>query len=329
MKVVELVAFGGPEQLQLVERPVPSVGTGEVRIRVEAVGVNFSDILMRLDRYAATPALPAVLGSEIAGIVEEIGPDVVDLAVGDRVVAALFATGNSMGGYAEQVVTSEQWVAPVPASVSLEQAAAALVTGLTARYLLDRSPVRGKTLLVTAAAGGVGSMLLQMARADGAHKVVAAAGGPDKCAFALSMGAHDVVDYLREDWADRLRDSMDGALFDIIFESTGGDVMRGAFNLLGNSAQMLIYGALNLHDFNLGVPQLGQMIFRNQSITGFALAPLLSPASFRHAVGRVLDMVGTGEVKVAIGARHPLAQAAQAHRAIEGRQSTGKTVLLP
>ena len=173
MKAVELHAFGGPEQLTLAERPEPAVGAGEVRILVKAIGVNFSDVLMRQDRYAATPTLPAVLGAEIAGIVDAIDPEVTHVAVGDRVVAALFATGNSIGGYAEQVVTRAEWVAPVPDAVPLDMAAASLVTGLTARYLLDRSPVRGKTVLITAAAGGVGSTLVQMAKAEGAARVIA------------------------------------------------------------------------------------------------------------------------------------------------------------
>lgn len=328
MKVVELHAFGGPEQLTLAERPEPAVGAGELRILVKAIGVNFSDILMRQDRYAATPALPAVLGAEIAGIVDAIGPEVTHVAVGDRVVAALFATGNSIGGYAEQVVTRADWVAPVPDAVPLDMAAASLVTGLTARYLLDRSPVRGKTVLITAAAGGVGSTLVQMAKAEGAARVIAAAGGEDKCAFAISLGADAAVDYLQPDWSEKLAQSLDGGALDIVFESSGGQITRDAFALLGASGELVIYGALNLHDFQLGVPQLGQMIFRNQSITGFALGPLLTPATFREQVARLHDLIGADDVTFPIAGRYPLSEAAEAHRLIESRQSKAKVVLV-
>lgn len=328
MKVIELHAFGGPEQLVVAERPEPAVGAGEVRILVKAIGVNFSDILMRQDRYAATPALPAVLGAEIAGIVDAIGPDVTDVAIGDRVVAALFATGNSIGGYAEQVVTQADWVAPVPDAVPLDMAAASLVTGLTARYLLDRSPVKGKTVLITAAAGGVGSTLVQMGRAEGTARLIAAAGGEDKCAFALSLGADLAVDYLQPDWAEKLTESLNGGALDIVFESSGGQITRDAFALLGASGELVIYGALNLHDFQLGVPQLGQMIFRNQSVTGFALGPLLTPDEFRRQVARLYDLIGSGGITLPVAGRYPLSEAAQAHSLIESRQSKGKVVLL-
>lgn len=328
MKVIELHAFGGPEQLVLAERPEPAVGAGEVRILVKAIGVNFSDILMRQDRYAATPVLPAVLGAEIAGIVDAIGPDVTDIAVGDRVVAALFATGNSIGGYAEQVVTQAEWVAPVPDAVPLDMAAASLVTGLTARYLLDRSPVRRKTVLITAAAGGVGSTLVQMAKAEGAARVIAAAGGEDKCAFALSLGADFAVDYLQPNWAEELAQNLGGGALDIVFESSGGEITRDAFALLGASGELVIYGALNLHDFQLGVPQLGQMIFRNQSVTGFALGPLLTPDEFRRQVARLYDLIGSGGMTLPVAGRYLLSEAAQAHSLIESRQSKGKVVLL-
>lgn len=328
MNVVELHAFGGPEQLTLVQRPVPAVGAGQVRILVKAVGVNFSDVLMRQDRYAATPELPAVLGSEIAGIVDEVGPGVTDIAVGDRVVAALFATGNHIGGYAEQVVTQAEWVAHVPDAVSFEAAAASLVTGLTARYLLDRSPVHGKTVLITAAAGGVGSMLVQMAKAEGAARVVAAAGGDEKCAFAISLGADAAFDYIKDDWSAQLARTLGDAALDIVFESSGGQITRDAFSQLGASAELVIYGALNLHDFQLGVPQLGQMIFRNQSVTGFALGPLLTPADFRQQAARLYDVIAAGGISLAIAGSYPLAEVAQAHKLIEMRATKGKIVLM-
>ena len=187
--------------LEVVERPTPTPGDGQVLVRVGAVGVNFYT-LMRQNRYAVTPELPAVPGTEVAGTVERLGEGVANLAVGARVAVPLFAAGAAVGGYTDYVVVEAGLAVPLPAALSFEVAVALLIQGLTALYLTRQISPKGKTILVNAAAGGVGSLLIQLARRAGAKTVIAAASTEEKLDFARSLGADAGVDYTRSDWVD-------------------------------------------------------------------------------------------------------------------------------
>jgi NADPH2:quinone reductase len=186
--------FSGPEVLELVEVPTPAPRRGEVLVRVRAAGVNFAETLMRQNLYAVTPELPFIPGSDVAGI----GSDVDGIALGERVVAPLFAAGRFHGGYAEYAVIDSAYVVPLPEDVSFAAAMALTVQGLTALHLLRRTDPKGKTVLVSAAAGGVGLLLFQLAKRAGARIVVAAASSQAKLALACSRGADFGVDYTRE-----------------------------------------------------------------------------------------------------------------------------------
>ncbi len=329
MKAIQITRFGGPDVLQIVDLPRPEAGPGQALIKVHASGVNFADTLMRQDRYALTPPLPSVLGSEVAGTIEALGDGETGFALGQRVIAPLFAAGIHFGGYAEYVVIDAAWLAPVPTEVSFEAALALTVQGLSALYLAQGRKLEGRRVLISAAAGGVGSILVQLAKRAGAQTVIAAASTAEKRALTLALGADVAVDYTADDWLDRLADATGGAGPDVIFESTGGGITMAGLQALAPKGEMVIFGALNIQSFQLGVPDLLGLIFKNQSVTGFALAPLLTPDGLRDGLARLFKFVADGTLRVEIGGLYRMGAIAEAHRAIEGRGTTGKIILQP
>jgi NADPH2:quinone reductase len=329
VRAVQISRFGGPEVFEVVETPTPMPGRGQVLVRVRAAGVNLSETLMRQNRYAVTPNLPAVLGTEVAGTVERLGVGVSGLSVGARVVAPLFAGGGVVGGYAEFVLIDAAYVAPLPDALSFQDATALMVQGLTALYLTRQVPPRGKTVLVSAAAGGVGSLLVQLAKREGAKMVIAAASSTDKLDFARSLGADAGVNYAQADWVEQVRAACGEAGPDIVYESVGGAVTQASLGALAPLGELVIYGALNIQSFQLGIPELLVLIFKNQSVTGFALAPFLTPERLKAGLAELFDLAVSGQLKVTISGTFPLERAAEAHRALEGRRTTGKLVLVP
>ena len=329
MRTIQMSRFGGPEVLEVTEAPRPSPGPGQLLVRVCAAGINFADTLMRQNRYALTPELPAVLGHEAVGVVEALGEGLSDLAVGQRVAAPLFAAGEFFGGYAEYVLLDARYVVPLPDELSFEDAAALMVQGLTALYLTKQASPEGKTVFVSAAAGGVGTLLVQLAKRAGAKRVIAAASRTEKLEIARALGAEVGIDYTRRDWVDQVRAATGGRGPDIIYESVGGAVTAASLEALAPLGELVIYGALNIQSFQMGVPELLGLIFKNQSVTGFAVAPILTPENVRSGLGELFDLAVGGRLKVTRGGSYSLEHAAQAHQALEGRRTTGKVVLVP
>jgi len=327
MRAIAIRRFGGPEVLELVERSVPTPGPGQVLVRAHAAGVNFADTLMRQNRYALTPELPSILGHEVAGVIESLGPGVAGLAIGTRVAAPLFAGGSFFGGYAEYVLLDSDFVVPLPDGLSFENATALMVQGLTALHLTRQAPPEGKTVLVNAAAGGVGSLLVQLARRAGAKTVIAAASTEHKADVARRLGADYGVVYTRPGWIDQVRAAAGGVGPDLVYESSGGAVTMTSLAALAPLGRMVIYGALNIQSFTLGVPELLGMIFKNQSVSGFALAPLLTAKTLKEGLAELFALAAGGRLQVLIDSVLPLERAAEAHRALEGRGTTGKVVL--
>ncbi|TIO50204.1 MAG: zinc-binding alcohol dehydrogenase family protein [Mesorhizobium sp.] len=325
MKAVQFSRFGGPEVLQVVDVPTPAAGIGEVLIRIGAAGINFFEALMRADRYAVTPSLPMFPGVEAAGTVEAVGEAVDQRLVGSRVAAPLFVSDRPFGGYAEYVTIDASLAIPLPDALSFEEATALMVQGLTALHLLRRSPPEHKSILVPAAAGGVGSLLLQLAKEQGARRIIALAGSKPKRDLAQSLGADAAVDHHTTDWVAEVRDLARGGV-DTIYDTVGG-AMTGDFLDVLSPGGELVFAALGR--FARDAAELETMIGRNQSLKGFALVPLLSPAVLKTSLSELFELAISGRLTVAIGGRFRLEQAAEAHRLLEERRSTGKVVLIP
>lgn len=314
MKAVQISRFGAPDVLELVDVPDPRPGPGEVLVRVGAAGINYFEALMRQNRYAVTPPLPTVLGVEVAGTVEALGPGVREPCLGTRVALPLFAIGRGSGGYAEFVTAEADRLVPIPDGVSLEAATALMVQGLTALHLVRRSAPAGKTVLVGAAAGGVGSLLLQLARRAGAARVIAAASTSEKRGAALALGA---------DAAFALEAVPRGSA-DIVYDMVGGAASRPALAALAPGGTLL-FGALGR--FALEPAEMEALAAANQAIRGFALLPLLR--AVRTDLAELFDLAAEGGLAVTIGGRFPLSRAAEAHAALESRRTMGKLVLMP
>ncbi|MER8382306.1 zinc-binding dehydrogenase [Mesorhizobium sp. M1399] len=326
MRAIQLNRFGDPDVLEMVEVPKPEPQAGEVLVRVRAAGVNFFEVLMRADRYAVTPQLPMILGVEAAGIVEALGHGMDASLLGTRVAAPLFASSRPLGGYADYVTIDASLAVPLPDALSFEASTALMVQGLTALHLSRQSPPAGKSVLVAAAAGGVGSLLVQLAKRAGASNVIAAAGSKAKLDLALSLGADVAVDSSKTDWPERIRVATGGAGVDIVYDIVGGPLTAVALEALAPRGE-LAFAALGR--YALGGPEMEAMIGRNQSLRGFALLPLLSPDVLRDDLSGLFNLAASGELKVTNGGRFPLDQASQAHRLLEERGATGKVVLIP
>jgi NADPH:quinone reductase len=326
MKAVQLSRFGAPDVLEIIDLPIPIPEPGEVLIRIRAAGINFFETLVRQNRYAVTPQLPIVPGVEVAGVVEALGDGVDSDLKGKRVAVPLFAVGRPTGGYAEYISVNASDILTIPDGLPFEQAVALLVQGLTAAFLIRQSAPQGKTIAVTAAAGGVGSLLTQLAKQAGAKRVIALAGDPSKLEVTKSLGADLALNYQNQGWIDQMKDATGGKGVDIICDTVGGPITGACLNALAPLGE-LVFAALNR--CQLTARDLETMFNQNQSIRGFALLPLLDPVIRHDELARLFDLAEAGSLKVLIGGRYPLEQVAEAHRALEKRLTTGKVVLIP
>jgi NADPH:quinone reductase len=326
MKAVQLNRFGGPDVLEIVDVPTPQPGQGEVLVRIHAAGVNFFEILMRADRYAVTPELPMIPGVEVAGVIEQVGPGADETLAGARVAVPLFAIGIGSGGYAEFIAVDAASVTRLPDGLSFEDATALMVQGLTAFHLVRRSMPKGKSILVNAAAGGVGSLLVQLAKDAGARLVIGATGSEEKAALVHSLGADAVVDYSRPDWTDRVREASEGQGVDIVYETIGGFLSKASLAALAPCGE-LVFAALGR--FELEKAELERMIIENQSLKGFALLPLLQGEEMGKSLDMLFKMAAAGRLKIVHGGRYRLQDVALAHDVLESRRTSGKVVLVP
>ncbi|WP_371501049.1 zinc-binding dehydrogenase [Kitasatospora sp. NBC_00374] len=311
MRAVWLKEFGGPEVLSEGEAVRPLPGPGQVLVEVVYANITFVETQFRATgRGPFTARPPMVPGNGVGGVVTEVGPGVDPGLLGRRVVGS---TGGS-GGYAEYALAPADGLYPVPEGLALDEALALLADGRTAVLQLDAAAVKpGDRVLVEAAAGGVGSLLVQLARAAGAT-VVAAAGGEHKLAVARDLGAAETVDYRRTGWAERVPP------VDVVFDGVGGTVGRAAFELLRPGGRMVSYGLASGEWAGI---EEGAAAARQVTL----ISPVPSPALVRRATGLALGEAAAGRLRPLIGQRFPLARAADAHAAIESRATLGKTLL--
>jgi NADPH2:quinone reductase len=322
-RAIRIYEYGGPEVLRLEEVEVPDPGPGQVRLRHSAIGVNFRDTYDRTGLYPLS--LPASLGVEVAGVVDAVGEGVTDLRVGDRGAYA----GEPMGAYATAGVYPADRVVPLPDGVTDEDAAALLLKGLTVWYLFRRiRELRsGETLLFHAAAGGVGLIACQWARHLGV-RLIGTAGSHEKADTAMSHGAAEVILYREEDVPSRVRALTDGAGVPVVYDSVGKDTWIASLDCLSPRGLMVSFG-------NASGPVEGVRLL-DLATRGslFATRPILAhytatTEELRAGADELFELVEAGVIRATIGQRFPLAEAAQAHRALESRATTGSTILIP
>ena len=324
IKVVQVSEFGEPDVLNLVEIEKPSPDEGEALIEVKTAGVNFADTMRRRNQYLEETPLPFVPGSEVSGVVAEVGAGVEDVSEGDPVVTLL-----GIGGYAGYVTAPAQNLIPIPDGMDFDEAAAIPLQGLTAYHVLKTSGMleEGESVLVHAAAGGVGYLAVQMAKLMGASPIIATASTQEKLDLAKNLGADVLINYTEEDWPAQVREATGGEGADVILEMIGGDFIQKNLKCLAAFGRMVVYGSAS-GDRGTLVPM--DLMHHNQMVAGFYLPQIMTrPDLFGPALEEVLGWISSGEVELTIGARYPLDQARQAHEALEGRQTTGKIVLNP
>ena len=314
---------GGPETMRWETVDVPAPGPGEIRIRHTAVGLNYIDTYIRGGLYKAQ--LPLVLGQEAAGEVVAVGPDVTGLKPGDRV-----AYGNGpTGSYAEERVMPAEKTVKIPDGVTDRTAAAIMLKGLTAWYLLRRTfPVQpGQTILFHAAAGGVGQIACQWAKHLGAT-VIGTAGGAEKVALARAAGCDHVIDYSTEDFVARVRAITGGKGVPVVYDGVGKTTFEGSLDCLSPRGMMVTFGNASgpvAPISPLVLSQKGSLYLTRPTLGSY----IATRPEYEAAAAELFDVVAKGAVKISIAQTYPLREAAQAHRDLEARKTTGSTVLLP
>jgi NADPH:quinone reductase len=315
--------IGGPEQLRFEAIPEPTPGPGQARIRQTAIGVNFIDVYLRTGLYKA-PAFPFIPGQEGAGVVEALGPGVTEIAVGDRVAYA-----GVSGAYAETRVISAERLVRLPDGIDDRTAAAMMLKGMTAEYLLYRCAgvQAGDTILFHAAAGGVGSIACQWGRALGL-RVIGTAGGPDKVRRAKENGCPEVIDTKSEDIVARVKALTGGSGVATVFDSVGKDTFAASLDCLRPRGMLVLFGQSSglVPPFDLSQLAAKGSLFVTRPSLGHYLA---TRAELVASAGRLYEVVSSGAVRIEIGQTFPLRDAAQAHHALEARRTTGSTVLVP
>ncbi|WP_209424692.1 quinone oxidoreductase [Pararhodobacter sp. SW119] len=323
VKTVVIQAHGGPEVLEIEDRPVGEPGKGEIRIRHEACGLNFIDVYQRDGLYPMT--LPHALGMEAAGVVEAVGEGVSHLKPGDRAAYA----AQPPGSYAQARVMPAAQVCPLPEGIAFETGAAMMLKGLTVEYLFHRTvPLKaGDTVLFHAAAGGVGLIACQWARSEGI-RLIGTAGSAEKCALAKEHGAEECINYRDADWPKTVRDLTDGRGVDVVMDSVGAATFAGSIDCLRPVGMLISFG-----NASGKVPPVEPGLLASKGSLQFTRPTLFTHiaehARCQEMARHLFDKVLSGAVKIRIDQRFPLDQVAEAHRTLEARKTTGSTILQP
>ena len=315
MKAIRVHELGGSDKLSLDEIEKPTAKVGEVLIKVAAAGINYADTMMRAGNYLTQPELPVVLGYEVAGTVESLGENVTNLKVGQRVLATA-----SSGGYAEFATAKAATVLPLPDELGYGEATALLVQGLTALGLLDDAK-SGQSILIHAAAGGVGSLLVQLAKLKGL-KVLGTASSEQKLQLVAELGADYAINYSEDDWTDEVLKATDGKGVDWLIEMVGGDIVAKNLKVLATHGTMWVYGSASGEDFKVSVLSL---MHKNHAVRGYWLMNESVENRIRFTK-ELLEHLNAGRLKIQV-TEFPFEKVKDAHDAIENRKTTGKVVL--
>lgn len=324
MKAIRVHAYGGPEALKLDELPIPQPGPGHALVKIEAIGVNFIDVYHRTGLYPAP--LPRLMGVEGAGRVEAVGPDVTEVKVGDHVA---YAHTGAPGAYAEYALVPSARLVTVPSGVDTRTAAAAMLQGMTAHYLVRSAYAlkKGDACLIHAAAGGVGLLLCQMARQAGA-RVFGTVSTEEKARLAREAGAEAVIRYTEQDFEAEIKRLTDGQGVQVVYDSVAKETFEKSLNCLSTRGILVLYGQSSgpVPPFDLNqLSAKGSLFLTRPTLAHYTR----TREELIWRAHDILNSISAGALKLRIGATFPLAEAAEAHRQLEGRKTTGKVLLIP
>jgi NADPH:quinone reductase len=324
MKAIQLQEYGGPEVLMMVEIESPVPKGREVLVEIKAIGVNYADTARREGQYVVKTPLPFIPGAEIAGVVAAVGEKVTTVKPGTRVVTLI-----ESGGYSEFALADERSLIPLPDQLDFQNAAALPLQGLSAYHVLKTMGrlEKGETVLVHAAAGGVGTLAVQLAKLFGAGKIIATASSAEKLELARQMGADVLVNYTESTWVEQVLEATGGKGVDVALEMVGGDVFNKTLKCLATFGRLVVFGAASGEQSKMYPSSL---MARNQSVIGFFLPQIMrKPELLQPSLVELLTYLGEGKLKLTIGGVFPLEDAAVVHQLLQSRKTTGKLILEP
>ncbi|MGE0563919.1 MAG: quinone oxidoreductase [Pseudolabrys sp.] len=321
---VRVHKHGGPEVLTVDDIEVPAPGQGQIRIKQHACGVNFIDTYFRMGAYPSPVGMPFVSGNEGAGDVVAVGPGVTDIKVGDRV-----AYVAPLGGYSQERLLPAERAVKLPSNISYEQAAGMMLKGMTAQYLLNRTykVEKGTIVLIHAAAGGVGLIACQWANHLGAT-VIGTVGSKDKAELAKANGCHHTILYRNEDFVAKVKEITSGRMCDVVYDGIGKDTFPASLDCLRPLGYFVSFGSASgqIDAFNINILQTKGSLFATRPTLNNYTAKRDDLVSTANDLFKV---VGSGAVKIPVNQKYPLKEAQKAHRDLEGRGTTGSSILIP
>jgi len=323
MKAIQFTEYGGPEVLKTIEIDKPKPGPTEVLIEIHAIGVNYADTARREGQYVVPTKLPFIPGAEIAGVIVEAGEEVTNVNIGTRVVTLI-----ESGGYAEYaVVDSRNVTVMLKEDIDFKQAVSLPLQGLSAYHILKTMGciTNDDTVLVHAAAGGVGTLAVQLAKLFGARKVIATASTDEKLDLAKSLGADVCINYTNEGWHKEVLEATEGRGVNLALEMVGGDVFKDTLKCLAPFGKVVIYGVASGEQ---AVMHPSSLMAKNQSVIGFFLPQIMRKRElFMRSIRELFDYLEEGKLQLIIGETYPLEEAAKVHELMQSRKTTGKIIL--
>ncbi|MFB6465378.1 zinc-binding alcohol dehydrogenase family protein [Cytobacillus sp. Hz8] len=324
MKAFQFTEYGGPEVLKQTELEKPLPRGHEVLIEIHAIGVNYADTARREGQYVVPTPLPFIPGAEIAGIIVEIGDQVSTVQPGQKVVTLI-----ESGGYAEYALADERSLIPLPENLDFQMAAALPLQGLSAYHVLKTMGrlEKGESVLVSAAAGGVGSLAVQLAKIFGAGQIIATASTDEKLSFAKDMGADVLINYTKDGWEKEVREATGGKGVHVALEMAGGEIFHQTLKCLAPFGRLVIFGNASGVQIPLYPTSL---MARNQSVIGFFLPQIMRhPQILQPSLEELFSLLAESKLKLTIGGVYPLDDAARVHELLQSRKTIGKIILTP